>query len=94
MTLDRGRVDPLLATIRAVQLDSIEQKRSTQLPAGGRRWTLQVTGLDGKRSGLVVREAAGDGKWLATVDGRQHRYRIDGALLRKLQTALTEVAGQ
>lgn len=90
ITIERSRVDSLLAAVRAVQLDSVEQKRSTQLPAGGRRWTLQVTGLDGKRRGLVAREASGDAKWLATVEGRQHRYRIDGTLLLKVQEAFAQ----
>lgn len=93
ITIERSRVDSLLAAVRAVQLDSIEQKRSTQLPAGGKRWTLQVTGLDGKRSSLVAREASGDAKWLATVEGRQHRYRLDGALLQQLREAFSQ-AGQ
>ncbi|NLN19021.1 MAG: DUF4340 domain-containing protein [Firmicutes bacterium] len=93
ITIERSRVDRILAAVRAVQLDSLERQRSTQLPTAGDLWTLHVTGLDGKRIGIAVRETGDDQLWLATVEGRQHRYRIDGARLRKLQDTFNEQAG-
>ena len=56
ITIERSRVDRILAAVRAVQLDSLERQRSTQLPTAGDLWTLHVTGLDGKRIGIAVRE--------------------------------------
>ncbi|MGI6081323.1 MAG: DUF4340 domain-containing protein [Limnochordia bacterium] len=94
ITIERSRVDRILAAVRAVQLDSIEQRRSTQLPTAGKLWTLHVTGLDGKRRGLASRETTDDGLWPTTVDGRQHRYQLDGAHLRRLQETFNEQASK
>lgn len=90
VNIDRTRTDRLLAAVRKVQLDSIERKRSTQLPSGGKNWSLQLTTIDGRRYTLLAREAADAAKWLATVDGRQHRYYLDGTLLKTLQEAFEQ----
>lgn len=84
-------VDNLFSKVREVALGDIAQKGTKTLPQGGERWTLQLTTTDRIVVSLQARLATVDTEWLATVDGRPHRYRINGALLRAVQTAFQDL---